>query len=132
MSRRNLMCHYCEVRPGTTHDHIIPRVLCGPDTMWNIVPACPTCNGEKKGNWPTCQCEKCLNAVRVFLGDPGYASFALKILESRPGLIRRNIEGMKHKLADLEAEEQKALDVLETVRLAAAVKSGLALTRNSD
>src|SRR5688572_21709891 len=41
------LCHYCNVNPGTTRDHIIPRALGGGGERWNLVPACASCNHTK-------------------------------------------------------------------------------------
>ena len=42
-------CAYCHVYTptGLTRDHIEPLIKGGPDTLWNIVPACPHCNFSK-------------------------------------------------------------------------------------
>jgi HNH endonuclease len=41
-----LPCHYCG-DPSHGRDHIIPRLVLGPDGGWNRVPACSTCDGRK-------------------------------------------------------------------------------------
>lgn len=47
-----LLCHYCGKRlkrdVDDTRDHVIPRSLGGPNTQWNRVPACVTCNWNKR------------------------------------------------------------------------------------
>lgn len=47
-----LACHYCGTRlrrdVDDTRDHIIPRSEGGPNTQWNRVPACVSCNWEKR------------------------------------------------------------------------------------
>jgi 5-methylcytosine-specific restriction endonuclease McrA len=42
-------CAYCHAYTpvGLTRDHIEPLIKGGPDTLWNIVPACPHCNFSK-------------------------------------------------------------------------------------
>lgn len=42
-------CHYCG-RPSHGRDHVIPRLLGGPDGGWNRVPACSECDGRKGSN----------------------------------------------------------------------------------
>lgn len=61
-----LECHYCGA-PATTVDHIIPQALGGPVRAgWNRVPACRSCNAAKGSNWPTCACQKCQQALRLY------------------------------------------------------------------
>lgn len=69
-------CHYCPDRPGATDDHIVPKALGGSNRRLNIVPACQRCNGTKGDRWPTCQCERCTTARRVFLAQRIEASTA--------------------------------------------------------
>lgn len=45
----NNRCAYCGASAKLTQDHVIPVSLGGPYTIWNIVPACLSCN-SKKGN----------------------------------------------------------------------------------
>ncbi len=49
------LCHYCgqKVSPGElTMDHVVPLSLGGQSTKLNIVPACKSCNTEKKCSSP--------------------------------------------------------------------------------
>jgi len=41
-------CAYCQMRAGTTQDHVIPVSKGGTHTLDNVVPACPSCNASKK------------------------------------------------------------------------------------
>ena len=49
-------CHYCG-RPtpprSLTMDHIVPIARGGRSTKGNVVPACKSCNNEKKETLPT-------------------------------------------------------------------------------
>jgi len=48
-------CHYCRqaVSPGDlTMDHIVPIARGGKSTRGNVVPACKSCNNEKKQRLP--------------------------------------------------------------------------------
>lgn len=43
-------CYYCRTplnQKNLTFDHRIPKILGGPDSIWNLVPACKRCNEEK-------------------------------------------------------------------------------------
>lgn len=80
---RKLKCHYCNSALATTSDHIVPKVLGGPQGMWNIQPSCASCNGSKKDDWPDCTCKKCQDAVTTFLQDPYRTEKALQVLTNR-------------------------------------------------
>lgn len=41
------LCAYCRLRPGTTIDHVVPLSRGGADAIWNLLPACITCNCSK-------------------------------------------------------------------------------------
>lgn len=58
------LCHYCQVAPATTRDHIVPKALGGVGATWNLVPSCQKCNQIKSHDVPTCECEKCKLAVK--------------------------------------------------------------------
>lgn len=45
--RDPIICHYCNIRPATGRDHVIPRIVGGPDGGWNRVPACLQCDNAK-------------------------------------------------------------------------------------
>ena len=59
-------CHYCNRRKAVTYDHIVPRVLGGPNAQWNLVPSCRHCNQKKAARMPTCDCQKCRQAVDLW------------------------------------------------------------------
>lgn len=64
-----IRCHYCTDYAGT-RDHIVPRSLGGLDRVWNLVPACGSCNLAKSSLVPDCACEWCRKAVeRYRAGD---------------------------------------------------------------
>ena len=45
------VCHYCGKQVGAdalTLDHVVPVARGGTSTKGNVVPACATCNAEKK------------------------------------------------------------------------------------
>ena len=63
-------CHYCNTRPSETLDHIIPRFYGGSSGRWNLVPSCLRCNHDKSHDWPSCECAKCQNAIRIFMKFP--------------------------------------------------------------
>ena len=42
-------CIYCDA-PGTSIDHLIPRLAGGPDSADNLVTACKSCNSSKAGH----------------------------------------------------------------------------------
>ncbi len=49
------VCHYCEQKVDSseiTMDHVVPIIRGGKSTKGNIVPACKTCNSEKKHMLP--------------------------------------------------------------------------------
>ena len=55
------ICHYCEKKFPTselTMDHIVPLARGGSSTPGNIVPACKTCNRDKKLHTPVDQLMK--------------------------------------------------------------------------
>ena len=66
--RPNAKCHYCPDW-ATTWDHIVPRGKGGSNWPINKVPACLSCNREKADNMPTCDCEKCREALRLWSGS---------------------------------------------------------------
>lgn len=41
------LCAYCEERPYEDWDHIVPLSRGGWHAVWNLVPACKSCNGRK-------------------------------------------------------------------------------------
>lgn len=46
-------CYYCKKRPKQlTMDHITPLVKGGSNTLWNVVPACRSCNSRKQAGPP--------------------------------------------------------------------------------
>ncbi|MBF0651280.1 HNH endonuclease [Dysgonomonas sp. GY75] len=48
-------CAYCGKAGKLTKDHVIPRHYGGPDMVFNIIPACQSCNSSKgkrnAGQW---------------------------------------------------------------------------------
>lgn len=62
-------CHYCDrftAEEGRTTDHIVPKAFGGPDAVWNSVPACEPCNGERADRIHKCPCPKCRHALDRF------------------------------------------------------------------
>lgn len=103
---RNL-CHYCEVRPGITTDHIVPRALGGPDAIWNYVSSCPTCNLDKGATWPTCACDKCTSAVARFLSIPGKRQRVLDRLVDQATELTDGIEALRERQNKLRRHRNK-------------------------
>lgn len=93
--RQGRLCHYCGSESGSTNDHIVPRVLGGPYSVWNLQPACRSCNSEKTDQWPTCDCDKCQNAIARFLQNPVWADKARRILKTRRDIVLSNIETVR-------------------------------------
>ncbi len=53
--RDDFACQYCGVRltMGTgTRDHVIPRAQGGPDSLFNVVASCKSCNSRKADRTP--------------------------------------------------------------------------------
>lgn len=42
-------CHYCRTTQALTVDHVVPVSKGGRDVVSNLVPACRTCNSQKRG-----------------------------------------------------------------------------------
>lgn len=66
-------CHYCGrafPREAITKDHIVPKKLGGRNGRANIVMACGPCNSAKGHKRPTCDCEKCRNAIAAWWRHP--------------------------------------------------------------
>ena len=101
------VCHYCEVRPGITTDHIVPRALGGPDAIWNYVSSCPTCNLEKGSSWPTCACDKCSAAVRRFISIPGKREKVLDRLTEQAEELSDGIEALRERANKLRRHRNK-------------------------
>lgn len=60
-------CHYCrEERRGRTVDHIVPLARGGSNRKENLIPACGPCNQAKGNAMPTCECPRCVEAVRLW------------------------------------------------------------------
>lgn len=63
---RHALCHYSagdtQHSPASTWDHIVPQLLSGPWTWWNIVPACQPCNSAKGHLLGWCVCDFCARA----------------------------------------------------------------------
>ena len=60
-------CHYCRKMlavSSTTIDHIVPRALYGVNAKWNYVLSCEPCNRAKGAKFPTCECERCVYAIK--------------------------------------------------------------------
>jgi hypothetical protein len=49
--KRHWHCVYCG-RPGTVVDHFLPEAMGGTDDVWNLFPACLTCNARKMDRQP--------------------------------------------------------------------------------
>lgn len=70
---KKIVCHYCnKVFPASkiTKDHIVPRSKGGANAAYNIVPACRPCNQDKGDKRPTCDCEKCREAIARWWKHP--------------------------------------------------------------
>ncbi len=98
-------CHYCD-QPGLTVDHIVPRVLGGGRNMWNLVPACHKCNKDKSDSWPSCECQKCRDAVRKHVNNPNAWAITKKMMAKRE-------KGMRKRVSDVMFGLQRANDALE-------------------
>lgn len=96
-----LLCHYCNERPGVTTDHIVPRAFGGPDAFWNFVPSCPTCNLEKGSTWPTCPCDKCVDAVDRFLADDKRKQRVVHKLQAQADSLTAGILGLTRQADEL-------------------------------
>ena len=107
------VCHYCGIRAGITTDHIVPRALGGPDSMWNYQPACVQCNSEKKSYWPTCPCEKCTEARRRFSEDPTLRVGAVSTLIHHKSNMISGIDAMLGRIEILRERASYYDDVLE-------------------
>jgi len=62
-------CHYCSTPlrlEDFTVDHIVPVAFKGPDSMWNLVASCETCNGGHGDRVRKCACQRCARAVDRF------------------------------------------------------------------
>jgi len=76
IERDGNVCHYCKrppeqvARRQLTEDHVIPRVMGGPNALWNIVLACFACGQRKGHRLPTCCCPVCERAVAIFAATP--------------------------------------------------------------
>lgn len=117
LSLRAQKCHYCGTEPGATLDHIVPRVLGGPYSSWNLQPACWECNRQKTDNWPTCDCAKCQTAIRQFCQNPVWVAKAVNVLTLRRDVLAKNIEliqtiRLPALQASMEREEAQAQMVL--------------------
>jgi hypothetical protein len=112
-----LSCHYCGMRPGTTNDHIVPRVLGGPGSFWNYVAACSPCNSAKTDLWPTCECEKCSAAVRRFMENPAWVRKAKRVLARRRDTVQHNIDMIeKIRLRELRRQRDGLQDRIDHIR----------------
>lgn len=60
-------CHYCRGAQGCTIDHIVPVSIGGSDRWWNRVAACVACNSKKSNLAPECGCDRCRQAVALYL-----------------------------------------------------------------
>jgi len=59
-------CFYCgEIFNILTTDHVVPIIRGGPDTEWNKVASCPTCNAQKSDSLPSEWCPKHEAALRI-------------------------------------------------------------------
>jgi len=52
-------CYYCGAKGSLAVDHLIPRILGGPDNADNLIWACRSCNSSKQGRdmlaWAACK-----------------------------------------------------------------------------
>jgi len=117
------LCHYCGNAKGTTIDHIVPKSLGGTLYLWNIQPACATCNHKKADSWPTCECEKCRSAVIRHLSWPDKADATFKSLEVTRRHTEENIanlyetiERLQRQLADHDAFVRTLHDLTTTAQ----------------
>jgi hypothetical protein len=113
VERGRLLCHYCNIRSGTTTDHIVPRAFGGPDAAWNYVASCPECNAAKGPNWPTCDCDKCQGAIARFLADAKKRAKALNRLGEQSDELDKGITATERRVLDLRARKGR-IDSLRT------------------
>ena len=99
---RDEVCHYCGEAPGATLDHIVPALFGGKYMLWNLVPACQPCNHDKGSQWPTCECEKCQNAIKRHVGDPVFRAATLKVLDGQERSLVKNARMLREKADELE------------------------------
>lgn len=98
------LCHYCQKATGTTLDHIVPKSMGGTLYLWNVQPACGPCNHAKADAWPTCECEKCQNAIRRHLSWPEKAQITFKSLAVTRQHTEENIEALRETIARLQRQ----------------------------
>jgi hypothetical protein len=79
----------------------------GPDSVWNYVSSCPTCNLEKAATWPVCPCPTCQGAIRRFLSDPVKRKKALLRLESQREEMTKGINAMRERINKLQKYHSK-------------------------
>lgn len=63
------VCHYCGKNVGATYltmDHVVPVARGGKSSKGNVVPACKTCNSQKKYLTPA---EQILDRLRETNGE---------------------------------------------------------------
>jgi hypothetical protein len=99
---RDELCHYCGKAPGATLDHIVPDLFGGKYALWNLVPACQPCNHDKGSKWPTCECEKCQNAIKRHIGDPVFRASTMKVLDGQEKSLVTNVRMLREKCRALE------------------------------
>ncbi len=108
IKQRKLICHYCKSARATTSDHIVPKVMGGPQSMWNIQPACGPCNSAKTDSWPSCTCEKCQSAILTFLKNPEWTDQAVNLLAGRYESLGRHLDSiLQIKVPSLQAKQDE-------------------------
>jgi len=53
VARDGKLCAYCQKRPGTTIDHVLPRSRGGAHSWENTVASCERCNSKKSNKTPS-------------------------------------------------------------------------------
>lgn len=77
----HVACHYCRVREADSRDHIVPKSAGGSNRLFNRVDACRSCNSKKGTLFPSCRCNKCVEAVKAWHRELGEE--AMEIIDSQ-------------------------------------------------
>lgn len=81
-----LRCHYCGGH-ANTRDHVVPRKRGGLNDWWNLVQCCFGCNQEKDNKLPTCRCDFCVRAFKLWL--VGFNAPGTKVPSIRKTEVRK-------------------------------------------